>query len=251
MAPILTHSSGGDAETSVLLRHYDSFLPACPVVIILPSSRCSSLLHASPTTSRSQCVMVPSFCFGPFIICQCQSWSQSVSFAFHYHFAAASWSLFAFCQNGNEENLHGRCICGIFPCGRGRSRRLDGHGRLGVRMSFLIISVFAFFAFALFFVHLCTLSPSPSPCLCLCLCPPTVICLTFLCVFQKVLCKSCASPALICCVQPFEMRQLFAQLPNTVVVVTVVVLVAHVVVVVVVVVLATAATCSSFIMLTL
>lgn len=259
VAPILTHSSGGDAETSVLLRHYDSFLPACPVVIILPSSRCSSLLHASPTTSRSQCVMVPSFCFGPFIICQCQSWSQSVSFAFHYHFAsygaaaAASWSLFAFCQNGNEENLHGRCICGIFPCGRGRSRRLDGHGRLGVRMSFLIISVFAFFAFALFLVHLCTLSPSPppSPCLCLCLCPPTVICLAFLCVFQKVLCKSCASPALICCVQPFEMRQLFAQLPNTVVVVTVVVLVAHVVVVVVVVVLATAATCSSFIMLTL
>lgn len=166
--------------------------------------------------------------------------------------AAASWSLFAFCQNGNEENLHGRCICGIFPSGRGRSRRedgrRDGRGRLGVRMSFLIISVFAFFAFALFLVHLCTLCPS----LLSLSVPPAVICLAFLCVFQKVLCKSCASPALICCVQPFEMRQLFAQLPNTVVVV----LVARVVVVVVVVIVAVvgaaaAATCSSFIMLTL
>lgn len=78
--------------------------------------------------------------------------------------AAASSSLFAFCQNGNEENLHGRCICGIFPSGRGRSRRTDGRGRLGVRMSFLIISVFAFFAFALFLVHLCTLfTPLPLP----------------------------------------------------------------------------------------
>jgi len=27
-------------------------------------------------------------------------------------------ALFAFCQNGNEENLHGRCICGIFPPSR-------------------------------------------------------------------------------------------------------------------------------------
>jgi len=27
-------------------------------------------------------------------------------------------ALFAFCQNGKEENLHGRCICGIFPPSR-------------------------------------------------------------------------------------------------------------------------------------
>lgn len=95
--------------------------------------------------------------------------------------AAASSSLFAFCQNGNEENLHGRCICGIFPSGR---------GRLGVRMSFLIISVFAFFAFALFLVHLCTLfTPLPLP---LSLSVPR---LSFVLHFYAYFKKSCASPA--------------------------------------------------------
>lgn len=48
-------------------------------------------------------------------------------------------SLFAFCQNGNEENLHGRCICGIFPPSR-RFRCLH-----------------------VFFNHFCFPSPSPSP----------------------------------------------------------------------------------------
>lgn len=142
--------------------------------------------------------MVPSFCFGPFIICQCQSWSQSVSFAFHYHYAAASWSLFAFCQNGNEENLHGRCICGIFPCGRGRSRRLDGHGRLGVRMSFLIISVFAFFASCIVFgafVHALSLSPSLSLSLSLSLSPDCHLSCIFMRISKspvQVLRESCA-----------------------------------------------------------
>lgn len=51
VVPILTHSSG-DAETSVVLRHYDSFLPACRLVIILPSSRWF-LLHTVPSPSSS------------------------------------------------------------------------------------------------------------------------------------------------------------------------------------------------------
>lgn len=148
--------------------------------------------------------MVASFCFGPFIICQCQSWSQSVSFASAplplrcpcCCVLLLLLLLFAFCQNGNEENLHGRCICGIFPSGR-RVRR-DGRGRLGVRMSFLIISVFAFFAFALFLLHLCTLSPpllsslSLTPSVFLSLSVPR---LSFVLHFYAYFKKSCASPA--------------------------------------------------------
>lgn len=106
--------------------------------------------------------------------------------------------------------------------------------------------VFAAFVHALSSPPLLSLSYSlcfPFP-----VCPPAVICLAFLCVFQKVLCKSCASPALICCVQPFEMRQLFAQLSNTGV--SVVCVSVGVSVSVSVAALA-AATCSSFIMLTL
>lgn len=51
----------------------------------------------------------------PFIICHCQWKSvRQLSPASRCHLC----SLFAFCQNGNEENLHGRCICGIFPPSR-------------------------------------------------------------------------------------------------------------------------------------
>lgn len=237
-------------------------LPACRLVIILPSPPpgfpcpCPTPSPPQPRLAANALWLLPSaLAHSLFVNVRVGDSPSALPLPLRcpcYCVLLLLLLLFAFCQNGNEENLHGRCICGIFPSGR-RVRR-DGRGRLGVRMSFLIISVFAFFAFALFLLHLCTLSPpllpslSHSLCFPFPVCPPAVICLAFLCVFQKVLCKSCASPALICCVQPFEMRQLFAQLSNTGV--SVVCVSVGVSVSVSVAALA-AATCSSFIMLTL
>lgn len=80
--------------------------------------------------------------------------------------------LFAFCQNGNEENLHGRCICGIFPSGHEQTARRTRTFRCShVLFNHFCLCVFRFCIVFGAFVHalsfplslpLC-LSVSPSP----------------------------------------------------------------------------------------
>lgn len=139
--------------------------------------------------------MVLSFCFGPFIICQCQSWSQSVSFAFHFHLLAVVLLLrLGLCLRFVKMEMKKICTVAAFVAffradadgSRRTDGRRDGRGRLGVRMSFLIISVFAFFAFALFLVHLCTLFtplPLPLPLPPVLVCPPGC---HLSCIFMRI-----------------------------------------------------------------